>query len=125
MVAFGRPVAIRKSERGDEMEPITSSLPAALTTSQTPPTTKPQEQKNQFLQLLVAQIKGQNPLNPMEGSEFVSQLAQFSSLEELTKISGTLDTVQQLLSGQNLGTQDLGTPSAGTQNETSPTQEAF
>lgn len=107
------------------MEPITSSLPAALTTSQTPPTTKPQEQKNQFLQLLVAQIKGQNPLNPMEGSEFVSQLAQFSSLEELTKISGTLDTVQQLLSGQNLGTQDLGTPSAGTQNETSPTQEAF
>lgn len=92
------------------MEPITSSLPAPASTSQAQPTQKAQEQKNQFLQLLVAQIKGQNPLNPMEGSEFVSQLAQFSSLEELTHMSGTLDKVRQLLS----------TPSA-----TNQTQELF
>ena len=83
------------------MEPITSSLPAATATSQNQSTQKAQEQKNQFLQLLVAQIKGQNPLNPMEGSEFVSQLAQFSSLEELTHMRGSLDMVQQLLSTQN------------------------
>lgn len=83
------------------MEPIKSSLPAADSTTQAQPTKKAQEQKNQFLQLLVAQIKGQNPLNPMEGSEFVSQLAQFSSLEELTHMRGTLDMVQQLLSEQN------------------------
>ena len=82
------------------MDPITSSVPTAASTPQTQSTSKAQEQKNQFLQLLVAQIKGQNPLNPMEGSEFVSQLAQFSSLEELTHMRVTLDTVQQLLRTQ-------------------------
>ena len=84
------------------MEPIASSSPATAASAPPPQSThKAQEQKNQFLQLLVAQIKGQNPLNPMEGSEFVSQLAQFSSLEELTHMRGTLDMVQQLLTEQN------------------------
>jgi flagellar basal-body rod modification protein FlgD len=64
-------------------------------------TAQAREKQNQFLQLLVAQLKGQNPLNPMEGSEFVGQLAQFSSLEELTHISGTLESVQALLEQQN------------------------
>jgi flagellar basal-body rod modification protein FlgD len=58
---------------------------------------KAQEQKNQFLQLLVAQLKGQNPLSPMDGSEFVSQLAQFSSLEELVSIRSVLETMQTTL----------------------------
>ena len=53
--------------------------------------------KNEFLQLLVAQLKGQNPLDPMDGTQFVSQLAQFSSLEELTSIHSALDNVQQYL----------------------------
>jgi len=84
------------------MELITSSNAAAATALAPQPstTTKAQEQRNHFLQLLVAQIKGQNPLNPMEGSEFVSQLAQFSSLEELTHMRGTLDAVRELLSTQ-------------------------
>ena len=95
------------------MEPITSSQAAAATApAQTQSTTKAQDQRNQFLQLLVAQIKGQNPLNPMEGSEFVSQLAQFSSLEELTHMRSTLDTVQELLAAQQTQT-----------DETNPTQE--
>jgi len=37
--------------------------------------------KEVFLQLLVAQIRNQNPLNPANGTEFVAQLAQFSELE--------------------------------------------
>jgi flagellar basal-body rod modification protein FlgD len=37
--------------------------------------------KEMFLQLLVAQIRNQNPLNPANGTEFVAQLAQFSQLE--------------------------------------------
>jgi flagellar basal-body rod modification protein FlgD len=48
--------------------------------------------------LLVAQLKGQDPLNPIQGSEFVAQLAQFSSLEELTKIRSSMDAVQKVLS---------------------------
>ncbi|TCN81718.1 flagellar hook assembly protein FlgD [Shewanella fodinae] len=41
---------------------------------------------NMFLNLLVAQISHQNPLNPQDGTQFVSQLAQFSSLESLQSI---------------------------------------
>jgi flagellar basal-body rod modification protein FlgD len=44
-----------------------------------------------FLQLLVAQIKNQDPLNPTDGTQFVSQLAQFSELEQVVAIRGDLD----------------------------------
>lgn len=49
------------------------------------------ESRDQFLQLLVAQLKGQNPLNPLDGTQFVSQLAQFSSLEELTNVRSSIE----------------------------------
>ena len=64
-------------------------------------TTKEQEQKSQFLQLLVAQLKGQDPMNPMDGTEFVAQLAQFSSLEELINIREVMEKVHQALGQQN------------------------
>jgi len=37
--------------------------------------------KNMFMQLLVAQIKNQDPLNPSDGAQFLTQLAQFQTLE--------------------------------------------
>ncbi|MDR7121096.1 flagellar hook capping FlgD N-terminal domain-containing protein [Rheinheimera soli] len=40
-----------------------------------------------FLQLLVAQISHQNPLNPMDGTQYVSQLAEFSSVESLENLN--------------------------------------
>ena len=67
-----------------------SLLSAASTASPLQPN-KAQQQKSQFLQLLVAQLKGQNPLDPKDGTEFVSQLAQFSSLEELINIRTVLE----------------------------------
>jgi flagellar basal-body rod modification protein FlgD len=45
-----------------------------------------------FLQLLVAQIKNQDPLNPTDSVQFVSQLAQFSELEQVIAIRNDLDT---------------------------------
>ncbi len=38
--------------------------------------------KNMFLQLLVAQLRNQDPLNPSDGTQFVAQLAQFQQLEQ-------------------------------------------
>ena len=47
--------------------------------------------KEAFLQLLVAQMKYQDPLEPTSNTEYVSQLAQFSSLEEMQNMSSTVD----------------------------------
>lgn len=54
--------------------------------------------KDDFLKLLVAQIKNQNPLNPADGIEFLTQLAQFSQLEQLIEIRQCLE---QLRDGGN------------------------
>ncbi|WPN59457.1 flagellar hook assembly protein FlgD [Pseudomonas sp. P9_31] len=54
--------------------------------------------KDAFLQLLVTQLKNQNPLDPQDNSEFVAQLAQFSSLEGITTLN---DTVTGLASSYN------------------------
>src|SRR5262245_32340899 len=72
---------------------------ATMTTSSSSqlPSSKAQDQKNQFLQLLVAQLRGQNPLDPLDGTQFVTQLAQFSSVEELTNIHAVLDNVHSVL----------------------------
>ena len=49
--------------------------------------------KDAFLRLLVAQIKNQNPLNPADGVEFLSQLAQFSELEQMIGIRQELEAL--------------------------------
>ena len=58
--------------------------------------------KDQFLKLLVVQLQNQDPLNPMQGDQMASELAQFSSLEQLQQINTTL-TGQQTSSGALLG----------------------
>ena len=46
--------------------------------------------KEEFLQLLVVQLQNQDPLSPMESQEFAAQLAQFSSVEQLTSIDNNI-----------------------------------
>lgn len=46
--------------------------------------------KEEFLKLLVCQLSNQDPLNPQSDTEFIAQLAQFSSLEQMQNMSATL-----------------------------------
>jgi flagellar basal-body rod modification protein FlgD len=46
-----------------------------------------------FLKLLVAQLQNQDPLNPSDSMQFVSQLAQFSELEQVIAIRSDVDTL--------------------------------
>ena len=47
--------------------------------------------KDDFLKLLVGQLRHQDPLNPREDAEFMGQMAQFSALEQLSNVSKTLE----------------------------------
>ncbi len=53
--------------------------------------------QNIFLQLLVTQIRNQDPLNPQDPTQFVTQLAQFRSLEQLLAMNDSLETIETLL----------------------------
>ena len=57
--------------------------------------------KDVFLNLLITQLKNQDPLEPMEGTEFVTQLAQFSELDELRELTATQDNLQNYLASLN------------------------
>ncbi|MGQ3685518.1 MAG: flagellar hook capping FlgD N-terminal domain-containing protein [Candidatus Loosdrechtia sp.] len=58
-----------------------------------------------FLRLLVTQLQNQNPMNPLEGHEFMAQLAQFTSVEQLINLNNSFQEMfefQQLLGGSEL-----------------------
>jgi flagellar basal-body rod modification protein FlgD len=98
----------------------TNPVVAASNTSSNQTTTPPTGDtvtKNMFLQLLVAQIKNQDPLNPTDGVQFLTQLAQFQQLEQsmnmgqdMSAVRSDLDKIVQL----DTTTQDAGTQTAAT-----------
>jgi len=55
-----------------------------------------------FLKLLVTQLQHQDPSNPMDNSQFITQLATFSSLEKLTAIATQVSAISQFLVAQGL-----------------------
>ena len=62
--------------------------------AETAPVAKNPVNKETFLQLLVAQIKNQNPLNPADGVQFLTQLAQFSELEQMMEIRNEISALR-------------------------------
>src|SRR5438552_3222724 len=72
---------------------LTSLLGAAASSDATPKATGKDGNtvtQADFMQLLVAQLQNQDPLNPLDSANFSAQLAQFSSLQQLTEINQTL-----------------------------------
>ncbi|MDY6969101.1 MAG: flagellar hook capping FlgD N-terminal domain-containing protein [Spirochaetota bacterium] len=49
--------------------------------------------KDSFLKLLVTELTHQDPVNPMNDREFISQMAQFSSLEQMTQINKSIQSL--------------------------------
>ena len=67
--------------------------------------------KDQFLQLLITQLRHQDPINPVEDKEFIAQLAQFSSLEQMQNLNTTMSDLmlaQQKLTSLAQATQMIG-----------------
>lgn len=68
------------------VNPTTSTSAAENAAASEPAVTrKDQMGKAEFLQLLVTQLRYQDPMNPMDDREFATQLAQFSSLDKMTE----------------------------------------
>jgi flagellar basal-body rod modification protein FlgD len=57
--------------------------------------------KDAFLKIFLAQMQNQDPLNPMEGTEFTAQLAQFSSLEQLYNVNENLESLKDVENDAN------------------------
>ena len=74
--------------------PISQRVNAATDTktSRGTPIRKPGQEldKNAFLRILSAELSNQDPMNAKDGTEFVSQMAQFSSLEQMANLNGTM-----------------------------------
>lgn len=82
------------------MPTISSNQATSGTTGQsssgsTPSAAPTAVNKNMFLQLLVAQLKNQDPLNPSDGTQFVAQLAQFQQLEQSVNSGQDITAIRQ------------------------------
>lgn len=52
--------------------------------------------KNAFMKILITQMQNQDPTKPMDDTQFISQMAQFSSLEQMTNVNAGLDVLTQM-----------------------------
>src|SRR5580698_8024748 len=83
---------------------------SAASTSSNALTTSALGNETTFLQLLVSEIQNQDPTAPMDSTTFLTQLAQFSQLEQMSGIRQDIET----------GTYDAPTGTASTANNTTP-----
>jgi flagellar basal-body rod modification protein FlgD len=109
------------------MTPTSSTTPPATASSGSQATTQSTNaalgtltNEQTFLQLLVAQLQNQDPTAPQDGTQFVSQLAQFSSLEQEIQMRTDLDNINSILTSESTSTSSSGASSAPSSSETSP-----
>jgi flagellar basal-body rod modification protein FlgD len=80
--------------------PIYGKPPAAATT---PASSQTQLGQADFLQLMTAQLKNQDPFDPVDNTQMVAQMAQFSSLAGISEMNTTLKAIADKLSGTSMG----------------------
>lgn len=81
---------------------ITSELSPVITGSTEPAASQSSVLgKEDFLNLLITQLQNQDPLNPTDSTEFTAQLAQFSSLEQLSNVNDNLEQLQNYQAAAN------------------------
>lgn len=74
------------------ISPISSTTPSASSTSGSQGvTTSAAEQQDRFMKLLVAQMKNQDPLNPMDNAQMTSQIAQINTVAGIEKLHTALE----------------------------------
>lgn len=95
-----QPLATLPQSQSSTAAPSTTQTSAAQTSSDS---SADDVSETEFMQLLVAQIQYQDPTNPTDSTAFVTQLAQFSSLEQLIGIHSDLGN---LTSSGNSGSQN-------------------
>lgn len=61
--------------------------------------------KDDFLKILMVQLQNQDPTNPMQDREFISQMATFTQLEQLTNMNKSLESLMQFQGSQLIGKQ--------------------
>jgi flagellar basal-body rod modification protein FlgD len=84
---------------------VGSALPLSKAASSTPAnsTQAPAVDYNEFLQLLVAELQHQDPTAPTDPTQYMSQLASFSSVEQQITTNGTLDALLSAQAGSIIG----------------------
>lgn len=108
------------------MTTVSNVTNASTSTLATAPTSQPAigQEFNSFIKLLTAQVRNQDPLAPLDSTQFVEQLATFSSLEQQVNTNSALGSIATLiedlartmtgqLPGQNLSLQSSWLPYSG------------
>jgi flagellar basal-body rod modification protein FlgD len=103
MIDFTKPVMVSPEERL-QTDQFVRDFNIQLN-----PTRQPQQNmgRDEFLKILITQLSYQDPTAPMEDKEFIAQMAQFSSLEQMTAMAKDFSKLTSMLMG-NEATSALG-----------------
>lgn len=78
------------------VEPTSGNLPLTREYLAPKPRGHNELGQEEFLQLIIAQLRNQNPLNPMSDTDFIAQMAQFDTLTQIRKVNDALVALQRL-----------------------------